>query len=163
VKGTTPKFGFNLGVMYDYEFVQNLFLQTGLEFYTKGLNQEVKETRYEYGHEISAVAYYLQLPFHYAYKFEVTEEAKVVLFAGPYFAYGIGGKAELTINDEKESLDYFDDEANRFDIGIGGGIGVEFNTFNIRAGYDQGLSNVYKSDDVKTRNQNFYLTIGCRF
>ncbi|HHU97946.1 MAG: hypothetical protein QM237_07355 [Bacteroidota bacterium] len=35
---------------------------------------------------------YLQVPVHYAYKNALNPGTRVVLHAGPYAAYGVGGK-----------------------------------------------------------------------
>ena len=149
--------GFNVGITLDYEFAENMYIQTGLEFTTKGFKQE--ETRELY--EITATAHYLQLPLHYASKLEITNNTKFIFFVGPYLAYGIGGKATVKER-KKETFDYFEG-TNKFDMGIGGGIGIESGKINLSIGYDYGLLNLQNDYDTIIRNQNLYLTIGYKF
>ena len=55
----------------------------------------------------------------------------------------------------------------RFDIGLGGGVGVElFNFLEFKAGYDWGMMNRYKgalSDNADCRRNAFNFTLGFRF
>lgn len=160
-EGTKAKFGFNAGVTLDYNFTPNVALLTGLEFTTKGF--KIKDLD-----GFSANAMYLQLPVHVGYKLDVAEGTKIVFHAGPYIAYGIGGKIKQKVEagdgDIEAKLDFFgDDAAKRFDFGVGAGAGVEFGQIGIGLGYDFGLANISRDSDGKIKNQNAYLTVGYKF
>lgn len=167
IKDTKAKFGFNVGVTLDYNFTPNVALLTGLEFTTKGA--KAKDT--EYTKDASANAMYLQLPVHVGYKLDVAEGTKIVFHAGPYIAYGIGGKSKSTDEGVKEKDDFFGSEEDggfkRFDFGVGAGVGAEFGKIGVGLGYDFGLTNIaHKAEEgesFKVKNQNAYLTVGYKF
>lgn len=156
-----PKIGFSIGATLDYGFTNNLYLLTGLDFTTKGAKGDIASRG-----KITANPMYLQVPVHFGYKLDITDNSRLVVSAGPYAAYGIGGKYKLTVGDTSISTDFFGDEEDgvfkRFDFGVGLSVGYEFDRFKAAIGYDFGLVNIsYGNNDVKT--QNAFLTFGYRF
>lgn len=170
--------GFHIGVGADLEFVTNISLQTGLYFSSKG-------AKYTYDLpvvgdvEYNVTANYVQLPLHLAYKIDVTPDTKLFFHAGPYIAYGIGGKrsidskysADLDKFFGEQEVDTFDKKYGykRLDTGVGIGVGAEFNLIFIDLGWDMGLTNIgRKIEDLPTynpnvRNQSAYLSVGYKF
>lgn len=158
--------GFHLGVGADFEFAPNIGLQTGLFYSMKG-------AKYTYSSaELNVTANYLQIPLHVAYKIDVTPGTKVVLHAGPYVAYGIGGKRKIDseftdilkpIFGEPEVNTFDKDFGYKpFDAGVGLGVGAEFGLILVDIGWDMGLTNIARgSGNVK--NQNAYLSVGYKF
>lgn len=111
---------------------------------------------------------YLQIPVHYAYKIDVSPGTRVVLHAGPYAAYGVGGKSKLSgsvgdIGAEYEEDVFGDDGFKRFDAGLGLGVGAEFGPLLFDIGWDMGLVNIVDSDNGDLKNQNAYLSVGYKF
>ena len=110
---------------------------------------------------------YLQLPVHFAYKYEVMPATRLVFHAGPYIAYGVGGKSEVTSGSVSITNDnVFGDENYQykpFDAGLGLGVGAEFGQFLLGLGWDMGLVNISRIDDGNIKNKNAYLSIGYRF
>ena len=153
------KVGFHAGIGADFEFAPNIALQTGLFYSTKGA--EFSNT--DDGDIISSdvTANYLQLPLHIAYKIDVTPGTKVVLHAGPYVAYGIGGEAKFG----PLSLDTFDKDLGfkPFDAGFGLGVGAEFGKILVDLGWDMGLTNLSRVDNVDIKTQNAYISLGYKF
>ena len=94
------KVGFHVGVGADLEFVPNMGIQTGLFFSSKGAKYTFNTA------ELEVNANYLQLPVHFAYKIDVMPGTRVVLHAGPYVAYGVGGKTKLNIAENYKIIDY---------------------------------------------------------
>ncbi len=166
------KIGFNAGVTVDYALSSDLYLLSGLELTTKGAKAEYSESEsgVSVKYKATATPMYLQLPVHLGYKLTVTEGTKIVFHAGPYIAYGIGGKTKtkasanalsIDINHEDKE-DFFGDEgAKRFDFGVGLGAGVEFGKIGVGLGYDFGLTKLY--DEGNNKNMNAYLTVGYKF
>lgn len=161
IDDTDAKFGYNFGITVDYGFTPNWYLQSGVEFTTKG---------YKLKHDIlnqktTSNAMYLQLPVHAAYKLPIVDGTNIVFHAGPYFAYGIGGKTKYEVAGTTiKKISTFGDtpRAKRFDFGLGGGVGVEFGAITADLGCDFGLVNIsHTSTSVK--NQNFYLSVGYKF
>ena len=171
--------GFHIGVGADLEFVPNISLQTGLLFTTKG-------AKYHFNVPIVGdVAYninanYLQLPVHIAYKIDISSGTKVVFHAGPYVAYGIGGKrnieskysADLDSFFGKQEVSTFDKNFGfrRFDVGAGLGVGVELGLITVDLGLDMGLFNIARDIKINEtkhtqnlKNQSAYLSLGYKF
>lgn len=122
---------------------------------------------------------------------------KVQAFAGPVFSVGLSHTSKLDLKAEvagitmdgslkydyytgKFKSDNFSDEQlssisstvaagtyNRFDVAMGGGLGVElFNFLEFKAGYDWGLVNRIKGDlaeNASCKRDMFYFTLGFRF
>ena len=166
VEDADSKVGFSIGATLDYGLTESLFLLTGLDFTTKGAKGKFDDDDDDF--EISINPMYLQIPVHAGYKLNMANDAKLVISAGPYVAYGLGGKVKSDFDGVSVSTDFFGDEdkgaiAKRFDFGVGLGVGYEFSKFKIGVGYDFGLANVSNDKDYKVRTQNGYLTFGYKF
>jgi hypothetical protein len=85
---------------------------------------------------------YLEVPV--LFKVNITDNLSV--YAGPYFAYLLD--AEVNNDADGEAIDFEDaydnDDFNKFDVGISGGIGYEFNSLGIGARYNYGFSTIGK-------------------
>lgn len=163
VENTDAKIGFNIGLAADYEFAYNSAIQTGLFFTTKGAKADFFGLA-----DATFNPMYLQLPVHYAYKLDVSPGTRVVFHAGPYAAFGVGGKIKaegsLLGIEIKDDTDFFQvDLFKRFDAGLGLGVGAEFGQILLDLGWDMGLVNIADSKDASIKNQNAYLTVGYRF
>jgi hypothetical protein len=167
IENYEAKAGFNIGITVDYAIASELYLLSGLELTTKGAKS--KETIYNgTKQETSINPIYLQLPVHLGYKLEMAPETKLVFHAGPYIAYGIGGKAKESkkINDVNHSTDtkiFGDNGYDKLDIGVGLGASVELGKIGVGLGYDFGLNNISGESAYKVKNQNAYLTVGYKF
>ena len=160
------KIGFHIGLAADYEFAYNSAIQTGLFFTTKGA--KYSESIGDATGDFTVNPMYLQLPVHYAYKLDVTPGTRIVFHAGPYVAYGIGGKSKLSGSlgdwDGETEWDVFgDDGFKRFDAGLGLGVGAEFGPILLDLGWDMGLVNIADSNSGDIKNQNAYLSVGYKF
>ncbi|RNC66801.1 porin family protein [Proteiniphilum sp. X52] len=195
VKDSKMKLGFNVGMAVDYEFESNMAIQSGLYFIKKGaklssikIDQKVGEIQLSGTVDKTVNAMYLQVPLHLAYKIDVSPEARLVLHAGPYAAYGIGGKisgkstvkapgnvpadkkaaveaALKEINASTTGVKTFDKKMGYkpFDAGVGIGLGAEFGSFLVDLGWDMGLLNISRNKGVNVKNQNAYLSVGFKF
>ena len=157
------KVGFNVGVTAELALPSNFYLMSGLEFTTKGAKGKEQVLNPSSGAKSKATynAMYLQLPIHAGYKLNLTPGTKLVFRAGPYLAYGVGGRIKWD-NKSLGEMDFFNDNTNRFDFGIGGAVGVEFiNKINVSLGADQGLTKIFK--DTKMKNRCAYISVGYKF
>ena len=160
------KTGFHIGVGADFEFAPNMAIQSGLLFTSKG-------AKYTYSSaEFDVNANYLQIPLHFAYKVDVMPGTRVVLHAGPYVAYGIGGKSKATLGGNNlYEVDTFKDDSSinafnglkRFDAGLGLGVGAEFGRILLDLGWDMGLINISRINNADLKTQNAYLSVGYKF
>ncbi|OJU56593.1 MAG: hypothetical protein BGN96_14370 [Bacteroidales bacterium 45-6] len=170
--------GFIGGITLDLPIASNFYLFTGVEYVIKGAKYESKSGSASASLKLTPT--YLQMPLHLGVKLPITDNTKVVLGVGPYFAYGIGGKVKgegtaggITYGDK---TDFFGDNsfAKRFDVGAGINAGLEFGKLSFSLGYDLGflnilnknsdnLNNQFNDSSPSLRNQSAYLTVGVRF
>jgi len=176
--GMDAKIGFNVGVTVDYALTQDLYLLTGLEFTMKGAKDKGSISMIDEDFEVVSFEgkqtcnpMYLQVPIHLGYKLAIDDNTKIVLHAGPYLAYGVGGKVNTkgTYTEAGQAFsidsdtDFFGkDKFKRFDLGLGLGVGAEFGKIGVGLGYDFGLLNIADGGD-KVRNMNASLTVGYKF
>lgn len=195
-KSLKMKLGYHVGLAADYEFAPNMAIQSGLFFTTKGAKLPSLETTSKFG-DVTATnsvkgsinAMYLQIPLHFAYKVNVAPDTRIVFHAGPYAAYGVGGKTKAeasvklsgTLPDAqkaaydahvkalnsglaKEANVFSKDGAYKaFDAGVGVGVGAEFGPFLVDLGWDMGLLNIAKAKGSNVKTQNAYLSVGYKF
>ncbi|OZI08767.1 hypothetical protein BWI93_07445 [Siphonobacter sp. BAB-5385] len=108
---------------------------------------------------------YLDLPVNLMWKIGNEEKnTKFLLFGGGYVACGIGGKTRERENGSVQS-EYsirYNYDLQRFDYGVQGGVGVQFDYFQLTAFYQQGLTNV---SDMATnaKNQTFGISFSYLF
>mgnify|MGYP002625895421 CR=1 FL=1 len=174
-EGLDSRTGFHGGVNVDIPLLQSLYLSTGLYYTTKGYGKVHEEGEYMVENKVEhkASANYLEIPVLASYRYDFSDNAQLQVNVGPYFAYGIGGKIKYTeneyyrslgswaINEERES-DYFDDDTNKFDVGLQIGAGMTFaKHIYLGVAYEFGFVNVI--DDVKSKNSNFMVSLGYQF
>lgn len=153
--------GFHLGVGMDYGFSENWSLQSGLLISSKGY--KIKED----GEKFTARPIYLDIPILAAYKFNISDNTKFVINAGPYLAFGLGGKAKYGEYDYKlfKGEDGEDAECKRFDLGIQYGIGLEISDHYLinLTGQNGFISPNNWDDEVDYKNMTFSIGVGYRF
>lgn len=152
--------GYQFGVGLDYEFNHRFALQPALLLSMKGSNYDVKPAGD--GHDN---ALYLELPIMAALKFRINDDAKFVVNAGPYVAYGIGGKSKSRISGESGEGNTFSNDGGYqyWDFGLGGGIGIEVDKFVFNLGCEFGLVDACRYSFFDWKTQNYSLTIGYKF
>ena len=149
--------GFTLGVGMDYGFNENWSLQSGLMISSKGFKFKEGDWKDKYR------PIYLDIPILAAYKFNISDNTKFVINAGPYLAIGLEGKNKET---DEEDIKLFDKDGydwKRFDLGIQYGIGLELSDrylINL-TGQNGFISPVDGGDDPK--NMTFTIGVGYRF
>lgn len=181
---TKSRVGYQFGIVGEYQLPNSFFLQSGMNISSKGakIDQNIDydyngDGYSDYGYmKIDYNAVYLQLPILAGYKIDVTDNFGIKLFAGPYLAYGIGGKSTLkgkmtmglpygeseTI-EGKEKADTFSDELiKRFDMGLLGGVTAQYGKLSLSLGYEYGITDISQGTN-SIHNQNAFATIGYTF
>lgn len=151
---TNAKTGFHAGVTLDYAFTPNWYLLTGLEYTTKG-------TKIDLGsRDMDIKAAYVQLPLHGGFKFRVADALSVLVYLGPYFAYGLHGKSKYG----SFKYDTFSkDIAKKFDCGMNFGAGLEWKKFCFGLGGEYGMVNIMEEGNSKAETRNFAISLGYKF
>lgn len=188
------KIGFNVGVGAEYQFTEMWSIQPSLMFTTKGAKAEETDDL-GFGDITAKGKYnpmYIEIPVMAAARFAIADNQNVVVKAGPYFAFGIGGKvkydfsgegydvlkdyaasAGISVDEELADAGYgeqdiFKDEedggfgAKRFDFGIGVGVAYEINKFFIDLTGEFGLTKLGDGDGAP-KNMNFSIGVGYKF
>ena len=141
-EGDKCTFGYGLGWIAEYNFSSNLFLQSGV-----GLENIAHK---EDGIDGTINSVYAQLPIHLGYRTGIGNESSFFIQGGPTIGIGLFG-SDITSNNQ--TINYFD-LARRFDLGIGGRVGIEFNKYQISAGVNYGLTKVFEGIDAHTLSAN---------
>lgn len=170
------KSGLDIGMTVDFRLSNKVYLLTGLDYVQKGAKTK-KGTEWtnsnekgEYKGSMSETPYYLQLPLRVGYKIPVSE-VFIMPYAGPYIAYGLGGKTKYTYvytaNGEKdtEKRPTFDGNVNRIDYGLGLGVNAEYKKMVLAFEHDWGLQRFAKKSAGYNalKNKCFTITLGYKF
>jgi hypothetical protein len=132
----------------------NFNVEPGLLFSAKGSNYEIDSV------EFSLAPIYIEVPVIAVYSFG-SEEIKISLFAGPYFACGVGGY-KIEPGGELKNISFGSGKNNDlkpFDIGLNFGAGVNIKGLLISAQYGIGLSNIAPETIVYTEMKNKVIGI----
>lgn len=169
ITDTDTKVAVQGGVTFDYAVNPAFSLISGVELTTKGSKYHGSPIVVDLDGNFSDVfvnlnLMYLQVPLYAAYKREIASCTKFVFQAGPYVAYGIGGKATIKDGIETQKINSFSTGVIKdFDFGFGLGAGVEFGKIVAKLGYEFGVINVLDADIGKLKNRNANFTLGYQF
>lgn len=166
---TKSKTGFSIGGYLNIPVTDKISFEPGLQYAQKGytMQGDLKIDALKFlGVNASAKveAHYIDIPL--VLKAEVAKGLSI--YAGPQVSYLVKNNLHLNAgilgislyNDRLDITDNF----NRVDMGLAGGIGYKFdNGFNIKAGYDYGLSKLDKNDNFKAYNRVAKISVGFSF
>lgn len=146
----------------DYGFSENWSLQSGLIISSKGYKYDAEDA-HDYSYKARPI--YLDIPILAAYKFNISDNTKFVINAGPYLAFGLGGKYKYDEGGDVKIFKDYDKKKGwkRFDLGIQYGIGLELNDrylINL-TGQNGFISPADGGENPK--NMTFSIGVGYRF
>ena len=189
LKDNKMKNGFRVGVAMDMAFmnsdVVSLSVMPGVNYVTKGFSLESENSKGK-AEDNAFTLNYIEVPVLLNARFGVNDAFSAFVNAGPYFAYGIGGKYKATLFgiSKDEEINTFKKHdfgvkeysfANAFDMGLQIGAGVEMSRVLLTVGAQYGITNVFGDDSKESmkknlkdsekgsRNVGFYATVGYRF
>ena len=187
MNGMTEKMitSFHLGPVAEYSLSEKLSLESGLLLSGKGKKVEYNESDQgiTLGVKATISPIYLEIPVNALYKFNI-KDGKVLLFAGPYFAFGVAGKTKteftasglpsgmtlssLGLTDETKNIKFgtkSDSDMKGTDFGLNFGAGFEKNNYQIRVQYGLGLSNLdpQGSSTNEMKNRVIGISLGYLF
>lgn len=143
--------GFNLGVFMEMPITSRISLQPEIIYTTKGAELEYDNATVQGTGKFKLN--YIELPL--LMKFNLTDNFNVHF--GPYAAYLIDSK--ITNEDENGNINFEQeidkDDLNKFDLGLAGGFGIDFDGFGIGARYNYGLTTVGKERTVLGQTYTF--------
>ncbi len=149
--------GFVGGFVYQYAFSASFALHTGLLYESKGASDEYSigpldfRGRYNFN--------YLAIPILFRAHLMPEKRVRPFINAGPYLGFLTRQKSYLYEDNDEISSNVDTDNYRRFDIGVSGGIGVDFLIgekmhldFELRD--NLGLMNISESDNSSNRFSN---------
>ena len=172
------KSGFQIGLIGEYSFSDVFAIQPGIVFATQGITHKWSwDDEYSTGESKGTTNLnYIQIPINAQYKMDLCS-MKLLLQAGSYLGYGIGGKykwertedGETTKGDTKFKFGKSDENGleplydNAFDFGIGLGAGLQFDNIQAVIGYNIGLANMVNIDKLSMKNNGLAFTVAYLF
>ena len=127
-----------------------------------GLQLHGKGAKFDDGTETGSVnPFYLQIPVQLTYR-----NSGIFVGAGPYAAFGIGGKTKFGSDSESISFGSSEDsDLSSIDFGAGLELGYEFSQFRATASYNLGLSNIIPKDysDVTVKHNVIGISLAYLF
>lgn len=176
-----------VGVGMDYAFNQTWSLQSFLNFVSKGSKGEIEGLG-----RIKMNELYLELPVMMAARIHISDKVQLVLSAGPYIAYGVGGKTTYDIEEKripsttgyitiggKYKFDTFgaimkgNIGFDRFDAGLAWGVAAEYHRFIFGIDAQLGLAHVEGelkkvaeviiTEKLSVKNISAFFSVGYRF
>lgn len=171
------KTGFNVGVKGEWglpNVSKGLYLDFGVLLSSQGWESSgYYDTQKKQGMQWKGNPYFLNIPIHIGYKFSLGHNTALFAHVGPYIGIGLFGKNKLVTETEagKKTTTtladnvFSDKQAERFDWGIGGKVGIEFaKHVQLAVGYDWGLKNLKTSSNpVDFKNKVFSVSCAYMF
>ena len=185
---TDPKAGFNIGVRGEYMLPScyGVCVNLGVGYTMKGaklndviVGDESRDVTVKYR------PYYIEIPLHVGYRYNVLENLGVYADFGPYFAIGVNGKEKYDFDSDAvkdRSHKFFRNNKNevgniqRYDFGLGFRVGAEYaNHHSLTFSFDWGLTDMYRDNYRRKyfeekveklpelKNFNAGITYGYRF
>jgi hypothetical protein len=150
--------GIHLGGFYELPISDRFAFQPSLWLSAKGSSYEIDSVQYF----LSPI--YMEVPVNIAYRFG-KDAVKISLFAGPYFAFGVGGlsmDAQGNLKDIRYGTGENKD-LKPFDVGLNFGAGLNLKVLIISAQFGIGLANISPLASVDYEMKNKVLGISISF
>lgn len=162
--------GFQIGWIGGYSLSNSipLFVESGMDFSFNTKIIDEGET-YGYDYELRASMASLTVPLHVAYKLSFANGAYISPYAGIHFKVNVLGKEKMTLDDEKETADLFDDDdmdgdpCNRFQVGWRIGTNIGYKAFNFNVGYMSDFIPLWKEKKYKLNTSAVTVGLGINF
>jgi hypothetical protein len=148
--------GFHFGKTFEIPVSRNFALQPILLFSAKGSDYKIDTS------DISISPIYFEIPVNAVCRFG-SSGIRVSLFAGPYFACGVGGY-KIVSGGELKDIRYgsgLNHDLKLFDAGFNLGAGINISGFMISVQYEIGLKNIspVTTFDSEMKNQVLGISI----
>lgn len=135
-----------------------VFIESGLYYTERG----GKSDNYKCGIN------YFEIPVLIKYGVKASDDIALLPFFGPYFSYGLGGNIKCTSPYEgvTKGSHFNSFEKEHFahsDMGFKLGCGAEYNKLYLEIGYQFGVKNISKSDQLDAHGRAFFANVGVNF
>lgn len=106
--------------------------------------------------------HFINIPVFLSLGMDTTAGLHCFIYGGPSLSFAVASK----LVSEKKSVDLFEEDPDlkRFDVMLGGGVGVElFETFRVTVGYDFGMLDRYNANSYSVRRNQFTAGVALIF
>ncbi len=173
---TTPYHGFYIGASYNIHLVKGLSVAPGLyaNFLAHSESAGAGSAKANLFLMGTTREFALNLPVKLRYSFPLGNDRNIFAFAGPVFQLGLSNKTTVngsvsfmgrTIGDgtKVDNYDSKNGTANRFNIYLGGGVGLQLGDIIFLVGYDHNLLDVDRLENYKTGRHQLKVGISLDF
>ena len=111
----------------------------------------------------------INVPVYLNYGYDLARDTKIFLFGGPTLQYGLASTVKYdgsvgTASGSRTYNNYDNENFNRMNVYLGGGMGFQISALQITVGYDYGMMNQYKGDNAANcHRSNLKLGVGFVF
>lgn len=170
---------YNAGVLVDLPLASMFSVQPGLVLTGKGAKADHYYTIG--GVQVAStnaklMPYYLEIPVNFLVKLPITTGTNFFVGAGPYGAFGVGGKYKAGASvaglggEETHNLKFGNsssDDLKKFDYGINALAGLEIDHVMLNINYGLGLAKIIPNTDNNANDKSKYrvlsVNVGYRF
>jgi hypothetical protein len=148
--------GIHMGGFFEIPLTRRFIFEPNLWLSAKGSTYKIDSIMY------SLSPIYMEVPLNIMVRFGKTEP-KISFYAGPYFAFGIGG-LKMDLKGNLRDISYGSGEKHDlkpFDFGLNFGAGLHFKLLKITAQYGMGLANIstLARADTEMKNNVFGISL----
>jgi hypothetical protein len=165
---------FHVGLVGDLALSKAISIQPGILFTGKGSKTQTGQPSDANYFRATTIPYYIEIPANLVFKLPLGAETRLFAGAGPYLGIGVGGKNKAegkylgqSFNFENE-IEFSDDDPTtlnseegagfgvlrRFDYGLNGTAGLEFNKILLSVNYGHGLAKIQSGADNSSDDAN---------
>ena len=155
--------GFYVGAGFSCPIIAGLSVDPGVYYSYMVSKQSLLETELVTGNTQS---HYLTIPINFRYTLKAVDFLDVFAYAGPNFNIGLASTTSASMLGMTVDVNNFGEDGSlrRFDLGLGAGLGFDlFQLVRVSAGYNWGLLNLNKSDNVQTTNAGWHIGVAVLF
>ena len=111
----------------------------------------------------------INVPVYLNYGYELARDTKIFVFGGPTVQYGLASTVKYdgsvgSASGSRTYSNYDNENFNRLNVYLGGGMGFQISALQITVGYDYGMMNQYKGDNAAScHRSNLKLGVGFCF
>ena len=153
---------FFAGYSHNFELASEFGLEAGLNF-VFGLDKDKEK---DLDAVVRNTSFLFEAPVLANYTFVNESDIKFKAFAGPVFHCGLSDKTTSIVSGGKtwDIDNYKDGDLNRFNVSAAIAVAAEFsNRYRVKIGYDFGLTDVDKNDNIKLHENCISFTLGYIF
>ena len=165
---------FHVGVVGDFQLAKIISFQPGILFTGKGSKTQTGQESDANYYKATTNPYYIEVPANLVFKLPLGAQSSVFVGAGPYLAVGVGGKNKAQGKylgmafDNESNIEFSNDDPTtvnfeegagfgiirRFDYGLNGLAGLEFNNVLFSVNYGHGLAKIQSGADNSSDDLN---------